>query len=35
MRGVEQITPGGLIALGIGIVVIFVIQRLLFKGKKR
>ncbi len=35
MRGVEQITPGNLIVLGIGIVIIFVVQRLLFKDKRR
>jgi hypothetical protein len=35
MRGVEQITPGNLIVLGIGIVVIFVVQRILFKNKRR
>ena len=35
MRGVEQITPGNLIALVVGIVIIYIIQRILFKGKKR
>ena len=35
MRGVEQATPGNLIALAIGIVIIIVVQRILFKGKKR
>jgi hypothetical protein len=35
MRGVEQMTPGNLIVLGVGVVIIFVVQRLLFKGKKR
>ncbi len=35
MRGVDQITTGNLIVLCVGIIIIFVIQRLLFKNKRR